>query len=166
MTTSGSNLQQVQHAASDPNDALPSKRVVQPPPLDQSSELVQVFAAPPPLLKQRSAVKRSYTSLIAMSPQDSLLPPRSDAGKPEESVVQKVTPSPVVDVTVDDSKAVADLCQALNEDQAVLVSNPDAPSLTRSTMFTERSVTAKDIINAIDDFWALKQLPSMEIFIE
>jgi hypothetical protein len=46
------------------------------------------------------------------------------------------------------------------------MTNPDAPSLARSTMYAERSVTARDVIGAIDSFWALEQLPCMELFSE
>ena len=192
MNTTGSNLQQVQHAAGQKpvvrdsaapattHEAFQAKRVVQPHPIDPGApNMVQTFAAPPPLLQKRSNVKRSYTSLIAMSPLESLLPPPPssqvppqtsqpkpafNAGTIEAALASQMTPSPVVDEIITDTKAVADLCSVLNADEGVLMTNPDSPSLARSTMYTERCVTAKDVIGAIDSFWALEQLPNMELF--
>ena len=191
MNTTGSNLQQVQHATGQnlvvkepaapatTHEAILAKHVVQPPPLDPSApQMVQTFAAPPPLLQKRSNVKRSYTSLIAMSPLESLLPPTSsqvpsraenvsptfNAQTIEAALASQMTPSPVVDEVITDTRAVADLCSVLNADEGVLMTNPDAPSLARSTMYSERSVTAKDIIGAIDKYWGLEQLPNMELF--
>ncbi len=191
MNTTGSNLQQVQHAAGQKpvvketaapattHEAILAKRVAQPHPLDPCApQMVQTFAAPPPLLQKRSNVKRSYTSLIAMSPLESLLPPtsspvpsRSNNAPPafnsqtiEAALASQMTPSPVVDEVITDTKAVADLCSVLNADEGVIMTNPDAPSLARSTLYTERSVTAKDIIGAIDNYWGLEQLPDIELF--
>ncbi len=175
MSTTGTNLQQVPPVSGNKpaarefvtsnstNEAIQAKRAaVQPPPMiTQASHAVPVFSAPPPLLKPRSNVKRSYTSLIAMSVpfSESLLPPAS-------TTANNVTPSPVVDSVIDDTKAVSDLCSVLNADEGVLITNADAPSLARSTMYTNRSVTAKDIIGAIDSFWGVSQLPSIELFDE
>jgi hypothetical protein len=181
MSTTGTNLQQVPPVSGDKpaarefvtsnstNEAIQAKRAaVQPPPMiAQASHAVPVFSAPPPLLKPRSNVKRSYTSLIAMSVpfSESLLPPASNA--PANNVTtNNVTPSPVVDSVIDDTKAVSDLCSVLNADEGVLMTNADAPSLARSTMYSNRSVTAKDIIGAIDSFWGVSQLPSIELFDE
>ncbi|CAN5701393.1 hypothetical protein BH10CYA1_BH10CYA1_05470 [soil metagenome] len=191
MNTTGSNLQQVQHAAGQnpvvkepvapatTHEAMLAKRVVQPLPVDPCApQMVQTFAAPPPLLQKRSNVKRSYTSLIAMSPLESLLPPTSSQVPPradnapaafnaqtiEAALASQMTPSPVIDEVITDRKAVADLCSVLNADEGVLMTNPDAPSLARSTMYAERSVSAKDIIGAIENFWGLEQLPNMELF--
>lgn len=192
MNTTGSNLQQVQHAAGQKpvvkdhavhattHEAIQASRVAQPHAVDPNAPIVvQTFAAPPPLLQKRSNVKRSYTSLIAMSPLESLLPPPPssqvplessqpkpafDANTIEAALASQMTPSPVVDEVITDTKAVADLCSVLNADEGVLMTNPDAPSLTRSTMYTERCVTAKDVIGAIDNYWALEQLPNMELF--
>ncbi len=191
MNTTGSNLQQVQHAAgqktvvTEPvapattHEAILAKRGVQPHPLDPCApQMVQTFAAPPPLLQKRSNVKRSYTSLIAMSPMESLLPPTSSQVPPrtenaqpaltaqtiETALASQMTPSPVVDEVITDTKAVADLCSVLNADEGVVITNPDAPSLARSTLYSERCVTAKDISGAIDNYWGLEQLPSMELF--
>jgi hypothetical protein len=170
MSTSGTNLQQVQHvpsskpvttefAVSSANEAILAKRaaVPTPPIVDGASHAVHSFSAPPPLLKQRSSVKRSYTSLIAMTPpSESLLPPSSETLSPV------LTPSPVVDQVINDTKAVADLCSVLKADHGVLMSNPDAPSLARSTLYSDKKVTAQDVISAIDNFWTA-QLPSMEL---
>ncbi|MBI2809601.1 MAG: hypothetical protein HYX67_02045 [Candidatus Melainabacteria bacterium] len=191
MNTTGSNLQQVQSAAGQKpvvkepaapattHEAILAKRASQPHLLDPCSpQMVQTFAAPPPLLQKRSNVKRSYTSLIAMSPLESLLPPTSsqvsstsgNAPQPfnaqtiEAALASQMTPSPVVDEVITDTKAVADLCSVLNADEGVMMTNPDAPSLARSTLYTERCVTAKDIIGAIDNYWGLEQLPNMELF--
>jgi len=169
MSTSGSNLQQVPLVASNrkpaanefvisntANGAVQLKGDgIQPPPMQETAQPVPTFIAPPPLVKPRSSVKRSYTSLIAMSPLDSLLPPPK---------TNNVTPSPVVDEVIDDTKAVSDLCSVLNADEGVLVTNADAPSLARSTMYANRALTAKDIASAIDSFWGVSQLPSIELF--
>jgi hypothetical protein len=170
MSTSGTNLQQVQHvpsskpvttefAISSANEAILAKRAAVPtPPLaDGASHAVQTFSAPPPLLRQRSSVKRSYTSLIAMTPRsESLLPPSSQTSSPV------LTPSPVMDEEINETKAVSDLCTVLNADDGVLISSPDAPSLARSTLYANKKVTAQDVISAIDNFWTA-QLPSMEL---
>lgn len=191
MNTTGLNLQHVQHtsgqkpvvkepvAPATTHEAILAKRVVQPHPLDPCApQMVQTFAAPPPLLQKRSNVRRSYTSLIAMSPMESLLPPTSNQVAPklenaqpvlnaqtiETALASQMTPSPVVDEVITDTKAVADLCSVLNADEGVVMTNPDAPSLARSTMYTERCVSAKDIIGAIENYWGLEQLPNMELF--
>lgn len=150
-------------------------------PLDPcAATMAQTFVEPPPLLKTRSSVKRSYTSLIAMSPSESLLPPTippqvsatapavpsnqtSLTGNLEAVLASQMTPSPVLDEVINDNKAVADLCTVLNADEGVLISNPDAPSIARSTMYTERRITARDIIGAIDQLWAVDQLPMVEL---
>ncbi|MBS1953882.1 MAG: hypothetical protein JST89_06850 [Cyanobacteria bacterium SZAS-4] len=191
MNTTGSNLQHVQHASGQKpvvkepvapattHEAILATRVVQPHPLDPCApQMVQTFAAPPPLLQKRSNVKRSYTSLIAMSPLESLLPPTSSqvtaqlenpepsltAPTIEAALANQMTPSPVIDEVITETKAVADLCSVLNADEGVVMTNPDAPSLARSTMYSDRCVTAKDIIGAIDNYWGLEQLPNMELF--
>lgn len=82
----------------------------------------------------------------------------------ETALASQMTPSPVVDEVITDTKAVADLCSVLNADEGVVMTNPDAPSLARSTMYTERCVSAKDIIGAIENYWGLEQLPNMELF--
>jgi hypothetical protein len=197
MNTTGSSLQQV-HCAADQksvvkdsaassalattHEAIQAKRAESLHPLDPCApEMAQTFAEPPPLFKRRSNVRRSYTSLIAMSPTESLLPPASNPdtaardasadesiSRPSQSLeaalASQMTPSKVLDEEITDKKAVADLCSVLNADEGVLITNPDAPSIARSTMFTERRITARDVISAIDSLWAVDQLPSVELF--
>ncbi len=106
-----------------------------------------------------------------MPPTSSAVPAAVEDARPafnaqtiEAVLASQMTPSPVVDEVITDTKAVADLCSVLNADEGVMMTNPDAPSLARSTMYTERCVTAKDIIGAIDHYWGLEQLPNMELF--
>ncbi|HEY9731328.1 MAG TPA: hypothetical protein V6C89_05415 [Drouetiella sp.] len=197
MNTTGQNLQQVHCAADqksvvkDPaassvhattHEAIQARRGESLHPLDPCAPtMVQTFAEPPPLLKKRSAVRRSYTSLIAMSPTESLLPPTSheepaprdgadDQSKAipaqslEAALASQMTPSKVLDEEITDKKAVADLCSVLNADEGVLMTNPDAPSIARSTLYSERRITAQDVIGAIDSLWAVDLLPSVELF--
>lgn len=129
---------------------------MQPPPLLENQS-AQVFVAPPPLMKARSGVKRSYTSLKAMTnPSESLTQDTSLVCTP---LVTSVTSEEVID----DSKAVSDLCNALNSGEGITICDAQTPSITRSTMFSERSLTAKDIISAIDEAWGRSVLPTFEI---
>lgn len=173
MTSTGNNLQQSSVAAPATKPATPESFVVntarsalpvkkssamQPPPLLENPA-TQIFVAPPPLLKARSGVKRSYTSLKAMAnpnPSESLTRDSSLICTP---LLTNVTSEEVID----DSKAVSDLCQALNSGEGITICDEKTPSITRSTMYSERSLTAKDIIKAIDEAWGRSVLPTCEI---
>jgi hypothetical protein len=173
MSTSGNNLQQRSVVPPSEKPATPETFVVntaggalpvpvkkssamQPPPLLENNTR-PVFIAPPPLMKPRSGVKRSYTSLKAMTnPFEGLL------HQPQDPVTAKVT-SVTSEEVIDDGKAVSDLCQALNSGEGVTISDEKTPSIARSTLFHERSLTAKDIIGAIDEAWGMSALPKCEI---
>lgn len=129
------------------------------------------FAAPPPLSRQKSAATCSYTSLKALvSESESLLPPPiEDIQDAQNEPVLTEDPS----LMQPDStcfaagsvqgRALSNLCDALSSGDGVVITSPETPSLTRSTMYTDRKLSADDIVNAIESIWEATQLPSIII---
>jgi len=188
MNTTGLNLQQVHPASGqkpagkDPaapattHEAIQSARAQSPHSLEPDAPaMVQTFASPPPLSHRRASVRRSYTSLIAMAPSESLLPPSCQtdtrqlrnhserafnlatnaAATAATTAAASGMNSPVVETASDSQMA------PMPVQEAKVAS---APPIARATAYPERCISAKDIIGAIDDFWGLDQLPSVELF--
>lgn len=206
MSTTGLDLQRVHHASGQKpagkepaapattHEAIKASRDDALHPLDPSApSMVQTFAAPPPLLHRRAAVRRSYTSLIAMAPNESLLPPSSQtdsrhrlchaAPPPVRDVHDRQTPAsaptPANAQNLENVQSPANV-QAHSSAETPAHAHVDAhahvnanlhanatansASIVRVTAYPERCISARDVICAIDDLWGLDQLPSVELF--
>ena len=196
MNTTGLNLQQVHPASGqkpagkDPaapattHEAIQSARAQSPHSLEPDAPaMVQTFASPPPLSHRRASVRRSYTSLIAMAPSESLLPPscqtdtRQLRNHSERAFNLATNAATHAGATAATTAATTAAASGMNS--PVVETAPDsqmapmpvqeakvasAPPIARATAYPERCISAKDIIGAIDDFWGLDQLPSVELF--
>ncbi|MBS2003064.1 MAG: hypothetical protein JST44_16240 [Cyanobacteria bacterium SZAS LIN-5] len=196
MNTTGLNLQQVHPASGqkpagkDPaapattHEAIQSARAQSPHSLEHDAPaMVQTFASPPPLSHRRASVRRSYTSLIAMAPSESLLPPscqtdtRPLRNHSERAFNLATNAAATAAATTATTTATTAVASGMNS--PVVETAPDsqmapmpvqeakvasAPPIARATAYPERCISAKDIIGAIDDLWGLDQLPSVELF--
>lgn len=204
MNTTGLNLQQVHPASGqkpagkDPaapattHEAIQSARAQSPHSLEHdAAAMVQTFASPPPLSHRRASVRRSYTSLIAMAPSESLLPPSCQTDtRPlrnhserafnlatNAAATAAATTAATAATTTATTTATTAVASGMNS--PVVETAPEsqmapmpvqeakvasAPPIARATAYPERCISAKDIIGAIDDFWGLDQLPSVELF--
>ncbi|MFN8550910.1 MAG: hypothetical protein U0103_05425 [Candidatus Obscuribacterales bacterium] len=196
MNTTGLNLQQVHPASGqkpsgkDPaapattHEAIQSARAQSPHSLEHdAAAMVQTFASPPPLSHRRASVRRSYTSLIAMAPSESLLPPscqtdtrplRNHSERAFNLATNAAATAAATTATTTATTAVASgmnspVVETAPESQMAPMPVQEAkvasaPPIARATAYPERCISAKDIIGAIDDLWGLDQLPSVELF--
>ncbi|RTL45189.1 MAG: hypothetical protein EKK48_03800 [Candidatus Melainabacteria bacterium] len=196
MNTTGLNLQQVHPASGqkpagkDPaapattHEAIQSARAQSPHSLEHDAPaMVQTFASPPPLSHRRASVRRSYTSLIAMAPSESLLPPscqtdtrplRNHSERAFNLATNAAATAAATTATTTATTAVASgmnspVVETAPESQMAPMPVQEAkvasaPPIARATAYPERCISAKDIIGAIDDLWGLDQLPSVELF--